>query len=108
MVFAASVSLYDHLKGIRTTYLIPRSYGIEKGDTTLKELGFLRPLRHPVSRPMTYICPTRPRPNSPKSLVRKKNLLNLYRGEACSRCGRKIKKTYNNGYCYKCFKVFRR
>ncbi|RAL21848.1 DUF2797 domain-containing protein [Thermoflavimicrobium daqui] len=69
----------------------------------MEQIGYLEPLQHEPSTPVTYYLP----------VGNERVLLNEALGEtiqltflgekACRHCGRKIKKTYNNGYCYPCY-----
>ncbi len=43
------------------------------------------------------------RDGSPQPAVGQEPLACFLREIACRHCGRKVKKTYNNGYCYPCF-----
>ncbi len=71
----------------------------------MKEIGFLRPLQHQLSQPITYYCLLN-QTHIPLNPLLGNEIHFTFMGEkACCHCGRKIKKTYNSGYCYRCFKV---
>lgn len=71
----------------------------------MKEIGFLRPLQHQYAHPITYYA-LLDQTQIPLNPLLGNKIHITYMGEkACCHCGRKIKKTYNNGYCYRCFKV---
>lgn len=68
-------------------------------------MGYLRPLQHQSSEPITYVA-TIDQTRIPLNPLLGKTVHISFMGEkSCCHCGRKIKKTYNSGYCYRCFKV---
>lgn len=70
----------------------------------MKQVGYLKALQHTFQDPVSYSI----------KIAEEKITLNEYLGEeihitfldekACCHCGQKIKKTFNHGYCFKCFK----
>ncbi|SFJ46337.1 DUF2797 domain-containing protein [Thermoflavimicrobium dichotomicum] len=69
----------------------------------MEQIGYIQPLQHEPSNPVIYhltLGNERIRLNEALG-----NTIQItFLGEkACSYCGRKIKKTYNNGSCYPCY-----
>lgn len=77
--------------------------GEREGGSAVELVGHLAPLDHDGTNPVFYrLCVgSETVPLNP--LLGKNLSLVFLREIACRHCGRKVKKTYNNGYCYPCF-----
>lgn len=64
--------------------------------------GFLRGLDHEYSSPITYRLPLGEESVTLNDWLGKEMKLSFLGDIQCVNCGRKIKKTYQNGYCYPC------
>ncbi|MBA4494809.1 DUF2797 domain-containing protein [Paenactinomyces guangxiensis] len=68
----------------------------------MEYIGYLTSLRHEPSDPVNYYAEFNHTPVSLNQHLGEEIEIAFLDEKACCHCGRKIKKTYNNGYCYKC------
>ncbi len=66
--------------------------------------GVLRGLTHRYDRPINYFVHLGDEQITLNDYIGEKIRLTFQGQIECIHCGRKIKKTYNNGYCFPCFK----
>jgi len=64
--------------------------------------GFLQGMKHDYSSPVTYHLPLGEETVILNDWLGKKVEISFLGEIQCSNCGRKIKKTFQNGYCYPC------
>ncbi len=70
----------------------------------MKITGQLRELTHHYGSPVKYFLKIDEEEIALNDLIGKSVKLKFLNEINCIYCGRKIKKTYNNGYCYPCFR----
>jgi hypothetical protein len=78
--------------------------GKKRGGTTVEWTGYLRPLEHEVAEPITYFARVGDEAVRLNDWLGQTIRITFLKEKACCHCGRKIKKTYNNGYCFPCFR----
>ncbi|GGA53351.1 hypothetical protein GCM10007416_28090 [Kroppenstedtia guangzhouensis] len=66
--------------------------------------GYIQPLTHQHTDPVTYFWPFPDREIPINELLGEELEIRFLGEKACIYCGRKIKKTFNNGSCYPCFR----
>lgn len=66
--------------------------------------GFIQPLKHKHTDPVTYFWQFPNREIHINDLLGEEIEIRFLGEKACVYCGRKIKKTFNNGSCYPCFR----
>ncbi|RKD21742.1 hypothetical protein BEP19_14040 [Ammoniphilus oxalaticus] len=64
--------------------------------------GFLQGLKHEYSSPITYYLPLGDEQVTLNDLLGREVRVSFLGEIECVKCGRKIKKTYQSGYCYPC------
>jgi hypothetical protein len=69
----------------------------------VEQTGYLTPLTHKPSSPVTYYLSLGDESITLNEMLGETIQLTFLGEKSCCFCGRKIKKTYNNGYCYPCF-----
>lgn len=74
-----------------------------KGGSAVELVGHLAPLEHDGTDPVCYRLRVGVEAIPLNSLLGKHLSFVFLREIACRHCGRKVTKTYNNGYCYPCF-----
>ncbi|WCK53955.1 DUF2797 domain-containing protein [Aneurinibacillus sp. Ricciae_BoGa-3] len=65
--------------------------------------GFLQGFKHRYENPVQYVLPLGEQQINMNEYIGNKVRLAFTGKMECVNCGRKIKKTYNSGYCYPCF-----
>jgi hypothetical protein len=65
--------------------------------------GFLQGFEHRYENPVQYVLPLGEQHLNMNEFIGDKVHLAFTGKMECVNCGRKIKKTYNSGYCYPCF-----
>jgi len=66
--------------------------------------GFIQGLHHQVRETVHYFLQMDERHVLLNEWLNRELSLSFMHEKACVHCGRKVKKTYNNGYCYPCFR----
>ncbi|MCS1351979.1 DUF2797 domain-containing protein [Mechercharimyces sp. CAU 1602] len=66
--------------------------------------GMLHALTHEATEPVTYYVPVGEEQVRLNQYIGKRIAIHFHGEIHCIECGRKIKKTYNSGYCYPCFR----
>lgn len=69
----------------------------------MQQIGYLTPLQHEPKSPIAYYLQLEEERFCLNDLLGETLQIRFLGEKACCHCGRKIKKTYNNGYCYPCF-----
>jgi hypothetical protein len=69
----------------------------------LEYVGYLKSLVHTPSDPVDYYVRLNEEQIALNQHLGKTIRITFLDEKACCHCGQKIKKTYNHGYCYKCF-----
>ncbi|TCS95914.1 DUF2797 domain-containing protein [Hazenella coriacea] len=70
----------------------------------MKKTGFLHSLHHQFSDPIDYHAQIGDEQFLINPFIGERIQLSFLGEISCIHCGRRIKKTYNSGYCYPCFK----
>ncbi|WP_027416930.1 DUF2797 domain-containing protein [Aneurinibacillus terranovensis] len=69
----------------------------------MKYIGFLQGFQHQYESPIHYVLQLADERVTMNDWIGRQLHLEFKGKIECISCGRKIKKTYNNGYCYPCF-----
>jgi len=70
----------------------------------MKVQGYIQGLHHQVWEPVQYFLQLDEQQVALNDWLDQELSLSFLHEKACIHCGRKVKKTYNNGYCYPCFR----
>lgn len=70
----------------------------------MKQTGYLTSLQSEAKEPIQYVLPLGNEAIPLNDCLGQELEIRFLEEITCIYCGRKIKKTYNNGYCYPCFK----
>ncbi|OYD07568.1 DUF2797 domain-containing protein [Paludifilum halophilum] len=70
----------------------------------MERTGYLRPLLHEPSDPVDYFADVGNEPLFLNERLGQSIRLSFMGEKACIHCGRKVKKTFNSGSCYPCFR----
>ncbi len=70
----------------------------------MEVVGFIQGLRHEWRETVQYFLQVDERHVRLNDWLNRHLALSFLHEKACIHCGRQVKKTYNNGYCYPCFR----